>query len=56
MHITTVSPGSRRLDSPASIPDDPVPERANVRLSSVWYTLRSNSDTSFIISMKSGSR
>ena len=34
-HITTVSSGSRRLVRPASIPAEPVPDSARVRLSSV---------------------
>ena len=56
MHITTVSSGSSRLDIPASIPAEPVPDSAIVRLSSVWKTRLSSADISSMMSMKSGSR
>ena len=55
-HSITVSPGSSRLLMPASIPAEPVPDSAIVRLSSVWKTTFRSSDTSSSTSMKAGSR
>ena len=54
--MITVSSGSRRLLMPASMPAEPVPDSAIVRPSSVWNTTFSSSETSSIMSMKSGSR
>ena len=55
-HMTTVSSGSNRLVRPASIPAEPVPDRAKVKLSSVWNTLLSSSETSSMMARKSASR
>ena len=52
----TVSPGSIRFTSAASIPADPVPDTAMVKGFCVWKAARNCAWTSFMIVRNSGSK